>query len=495
MIKFYIVIDIVGLEYGHLSSQLIPNISGLASEGESAVMEPVFPGVTCTVQASILSGTYPNQHGIICNGFYDRINRNVSFWEQSSDHVQTDRIWDTTHRKTSYDDKIKAKTKLQSKTKTRPKHKSKSKTKIQALVSESSSSSHSFNLKTAVLFWQNTMFSNADIVVTPRPIHLDNGVVMWCYSKPAGYYDQDLKPKYGEFNLASYWGPLASPISSKWISEATTYTLEKYRPNFLFTYVPHIDYSAQRFGKNSSHVRDDLKVADGIVENIVQKTVELGIRDESQFIIISEYGFNDVSGAVPLNLRLRDAGLLATRAIQEKEYIDYEYSEAFAMVDHQIAHIYVKEGFVEQTKKVLGQITGVDRVLDKQEKKHLKIDHERSGELLAVADQDKWFSYYWWYEKERAPPFAGNVDIHRKPGYDPLELFIEPNTRSISQNTNLVKGSHGRKANYLTKEGLSLYLSNRETSILNKNGGNSPPRVNCVDLGKYLTNLVLSGLF
>jgi predicted AlkP superfamily pyrophosphatase or phosphodiesterase len=281
---------------------------------------------------------------------------------------------------------------------------------------------------------------------------------------------------------------LASSASSKWISEATTYTLEKHKPNFLLTYIPHIDYSAQKFGKNSSQVRDDLKVADGIVENIVHKTVELGIREESQFIIISEYGFNDVSADVPLNLRLRDAGLVATRTIQDKEYIDYENSDAFAMADHQIAHIYVKEGFVGQTKKVLEQITGVESVLDDQEKRHLKIDHERSGELLAVADRDKWFSYHWWYEKERAPPFAGNVDIHRKPGYDPLELFIEPNTRSISQNTGLVKGSHGRKADYLRQEGLSLYLSSRKTRILNDI--DSPPLIKCVDLGKYLTSLV-----
>ncbi len=483
MIKYYIIVDIVGLEFGHLGSSFIPNISRLSDEGESAMMEPVFPGVTCTVQASILSGTHPNQHGIICNGFYDRINRNVSFWEQSSDLVQRDRIWDIARKKLSDDTKTKTEFYTSAKTQTT--------TKSEGLISNSSPSppSRSSDLKIAVLFWQNTMFSNAETIVTPRPIHLDCGVIMWCYSKPLGYYDQHLKPKIGEFNLATYWGPLASSASSKWISEATTYTLENHRPNLLFTYIPHIDYSAQRFGKNSSQVRDDLKVADGLVEKIVQKTVDLGIREESQFIIISEYGFNDVSGTVPLNLRLRDAGLLATRTIQEKEYIDYEYSDAFAMVDHQIAHIYIKKGFVVQTKKVLEETNGVERVLDAQEKVDLNIDHERSGELIAVADQDKWFSYYWWYEKERAPPFARNVDIHRKPGYDPLELFIEPNTRSISQDVTLVKGSHGRKADYSKEEGLSLYLSNRKTGIF-KNHTNSPPRIKCIDLGKYLTSLV-----
>jgi predicted AlkP superfamily pyrophosphatase or phosphodiesterase len=340
-----------------------------------------------------------------------------------------------------------------------------------------------------VLFWQNIMYSKADVVVTPRPLHLDDGMIMWCYSKPVGYYDQQLKVNLGEFNLATYWGPFASYKSSEWISRSTMYTLEKQRPNLLFTYIPHVDYSAQRFGKNSSQVRDDLKIADSIVEKIVQKTIDLGIKDESQFVILSEYGFNDVSGAVPLNLKLRDVGLLATRTIQDKEYMDYEFSKAFAMVDHQIAHIYVKDGFANQTKKALEGIAGVDRLLHGEEKKRLNIDHERSGEIVAISDKDKWFSYYWWYNPESAPSFARSVDIHRKPGYDPVELFIDPKTRSISQDTGLIKGSHGRLADHESEEGFSLYVSSRKSGILNNNI-KSTDSVKCIDIGKYLISLV-----
>ena len=449
MIKYYIVIDIVGLEFDHLQSDIIPNISRIASEGECAKMEPVFPSVTCTVQASLLSGTYPSEHGIISNGLYDRTNHNISFWEQSSNLVKTDRVWD---------------------------------------VAEKNSSKRAEAFKTAVLFWQNTIYCEANIVVTPRPLHFDDGLMMWCYSKPVGYYDQQLKTKFGEFNLATYWGPFASHKSSEWISQATTYTLEEHRPNLLFTYLPHIDYSAQRFGKRSSQVKDDLKIADGIVEEIVQKTIELGIKDESQFIILSEYGFNDVSSAIPLNLRLRDAGLLATRRIQDKEYLDYEFSNAFAMVDHQIAHIYVKDGFADQAKHALEDVTGVDRLLYGEDKKLLKIDHERSGDIIAISDQNKWFSYYWWYELEKAPSFAKNVDIHRKPGYDPVELFIDPKTRSVSQDTSLVKGSHGRLADATSGEGLAVYISNRKAGILKNN--NTCDTVKGVDIGKYLISLV-----
>jgi predicted AlkP superfamily pyrophosphatase or phosphodiesterase len=448
MVKYTIVLDIVGLEYDHLESGLVPNISKIANMGESAKMEPVFPAVTCTVQASILSGTYPNQHGIISNGLYDRNNYTTSFWEQSNALVQTDRIWDIIKRNTS-----------------------------------SSSSS----IKTAVLFWQNTMYARSDIVMTPRPLHMDNGMVMWCYSKPVGYYEE-IKQKLGEFNLASYWGPFASPKSSEWIVGAAEYTLEKKRPNLMLTYIPHLDYSVQRFGKNSCQVKEDLKKADDLVQKIIQKTVELGIKDDTTMIILSEYAFNDVNDAIPLNLKLRDAGLLAVRKINDKEYVDYEFSNAFAMVDHQIAHIYVKEGFMNQSKRVVENIKGIERVVcGSEQKKRLNVDHERSGEIIAISDRDKWFSYYWWYEEVKAPSFARTVDIHRKPGYDPVELFIDPKTKMIPLSPTLIKASHGRPADAITEEGLALYISSKKSSLL-KNPEETA--ISCVKVGQHLINSI-----
>lgn len=436
--NYSILLDVVGLEQKHLDSGLLPNISKVIGDGEVAKLEPTFPAVTSTVQSSILSGKYPRDHGIIANGLYDRSTFNVSFWEQSSSLVQAQRVWDHVKQTNAK--------------------------------------------KTAVLFWQNTMYANSDIVVTPRPIHLDDRMVMWCYSKPVGYYEK-LKEKYGEFNLASYWGPLASPKSSEWIGSAAEYTLESERPNFLFVYIPHVDYSAQRFGTGAEQVRSDLKKADEIVGRLVQKSIDLGIRDETQFIILSEYAFNDVTGAVPINLVLRDAGLLSVRTIEEKEYLDFEYSKAFAMVDHQVAHIYIKDGYEKETRKALETASGVDRILDSSGKKDLAIDHERSGELIAIAARDKWFSYYWWYEEDKAPDFARKVDIHRKPGYDPVELFIDPKTKSIPLDTSLVKGSHGRPVNLETQEGLAFYASSKKHGIISERGS-----ARCVDIIKCLVD-------
>ena len=436
--NYSILLDVVGLEQKHLDSGLLPNISKITENGEVGKLEPTFPAVTCSVQASILSGKYPREHGIISNGLYDRSTFNVSFWEQSSSLVQSQRVWDIVRRKNT--------------------------------------------MKTAVLFWQNTMYANSDIVVTPRPIHLDDKMVMWCYSKPVGYYEE-LKENLGEFNLASYWGPLASSKSSEWIANAAEYTLESERPNFLFVYIPHVDYSAQRFGKEGVQVLDDLKKADEIVGKLVQKATTLGIRDETQFVILSEYTFNDVNGAVPLNLVLRDAGLLSIRTIQEKEYLDFEYSKAFAMVDHQVAHIYIKNGYEKEARSVLETTSGVDMVLDGNGKKDLAIDHERSGDLIAIAAKDKWFSYFWWYDEGKAPDFAHKVDIHRKPGYDPVELFIDPKTKSIPLDTSLIKGSHGRPVNLQTEEGLAFYASSKRHGIISESGSTK-----CVDIIRCLVD-------
>ena len=447
--KYVIVLDIVGLEVSHISSGLIPSIANIANNngGEYGYLKPVFPSVTSTVQTSVLSGKYPNEHGIISNGLYDRDNYQVMFWEQSSKLVQTDRIWDVLKKKNP-------------------------------------------NLKTAVLFWQNTMFANSDFVITPRPIHLENGGMdMWCYSKPPNYYEE-ISSKIGEFDLKSYWGPFASFKSTEWISKSVEFTIEKNAPNLLFAYFPQLDYSSQKFGKNSPQVKYDLKKIDGIVDSIVKATEGMGIIDDTQFIVFSEYGFNDVNDGIPINRVLRDNGLLATRTINNKEYIDFEFSQAFAMADHQVANIYLnKLENKNYVKKILEDAQGIDRVYDDKEKQDLKIDSYRSGDLIAISNRDKWFSYYWWNDDDKAPTFTKTVDIHRKPGYDPLELFIDMQKKSISFDTRLVKGSHGRPFDLKTGEGLSVYISNKKIEKDNQdNIFRNNNILSCMDLFKIINN-------
>jgi predicted AlkP superfamily pyrophosphatase or phosphodiesterase len=446
--KYSVVLDIVGLDISHVSSGLIPTISDLAGIGECGYLKPVFPSVTSTVQSSVLSGKYPNQHGIISNGLYDRENYQVSFWEQSSKLVKSERIWDILKKKNN-------------------------------------------DLKTSILFWQNTMFANSEFVITPRPIHLENGQMdMWCYSRPPDYYEE-VSNIIGEFDLYSYWGPFASFKSTEWISKSVEYTLEKYKPNLLFAYFPQLDYSSQKFGKNSTEVKVDLEKIDEVVSSIIKKTKKLGIFEETEFIIFSEYGFNDVNDGISINKLLREKGYLAIRTIKNKEYIDFEYSKAFAMVDHQIANIYIKnpedKNFV---KEILEEVKGIEKICDDKEKRELKIDHSRSGDLIAISNKDKWFSYYWWFEDNKAPTFTKTVDIHRKPGYDPLELFVDFKTKSIPFETALVKGSHGRPFNLETKEGLSTFISTKKIELDNNKEHfiNDKKILNCINLFDIIYN-------
>lgn len=441
MDKHLIVVDIAGLEPGLISEDRTPNICSLSAKGEFARVRPVFPAVTCTSQASMLSGTYPRQHGIISNGLYDRQTHTVSFWEQSSSLVQAEKVWDIAKRGGS-------------------------------------------GRTTAVLFWQNTMYADADIVLTPRPLHMEDRMIMWCYSRPPGLYEK-ISNEIGKFDLSTYWGPLASNKSSEWIGKASELVLERQKPNILFTYIPHLDYIFQREGIFPKNLKEEIRFVDNIVGNIMKKTIDLGIRDQTQFVILSEYGFSDVTSDIPINRVFREHGLLAVREIEGREYIDFEYSLAFAMVDHQVAHIYVRGTSVQQVKRILDAIEGIDTVLDEEGKKLMNIDHERSGDLIAISDKDRWFSYYWWFEEGKSPPFANRVDIHRKPGYDPSELFIDSKTNRIPLNGKMVKASHGRVPSLSDGAGLAVYVSDRKG--INKG---KEDIIDTVTIGRYINSLI-----
>ena len=382
-----VVLNVVGLSPRHFERpELIPNLAPFARRGRVLPMRPSFPAVTCSVQATMLSGKPPSEHGIIANGYFDRDTFEVKFWEQPASLVQAPRLWDMLP-----------------------------------------------NCKTAVLFWQNSMFANADIIITPRPLHLGRGMVQWCYSKPAGYYEEVAREIAG-FKLHHYWGPAAGIGSSLWIARAAQFTWRKHKPNLLLVYLPHLDYSSQKFGPDSPQAKQALRDIDALVGELLQE-----FSREASVIVCSEYSLTSVNDALYPNRSLREAGLLRVREIAGKEYLDFELSDAFAMVDHQIAHIFCKPNAIAAARAAL---PGVE---------FTHIDHPRSGELIAVAPRDKWFAYYWWTDRAKAPEFAFTVDIHRKPGYDPCELWFDwprflrtrrlPTTATTPE---VVRGSHGR---------------------------------------------------
>lgn len=410
--KIVIVLNVAGLSPALLRDEKsLPNINALKKEGTFRVMNPGFPAVTCSVQATLLAGKPPADHGIVGNGYFDRLSMKPEFWAQEDALVRGPRIWD--------------------------------------IMKERNRSS-----KIAVLFWQNSKFINADIVITPSPIHTEHGMVEWCYSKPVGYYEK-ISKNIGPFSLKDYWGPMASAKSSQWIAEASLLTLKQELPDMLLVYVPHLDYISQRLRPDSPEVKRELTVVDQIVGKFLAFRQEYGV-DEVVIFVVSEYGLTPVTEAIFPNRILRQDGLLKVREIGGSEYIDFELSDAFAIVDHQIAHIYCKKEAIERTKKVLSASKGIEQVLDHPAQRALQINHPRSGELIALAAPDKWFAYYYWEDDKKAPFYARTVDIHNKPGYDPCELFIDMQTKSIPFSPGLVKGSHGLPAK--TNEQLAVML-------------------------------------
>jgi len=371
--------------------------SAIGSLGGGRPMMPSFPAVTCTVQATLTTGAEPSRHGIIANGLFDREYRKVSFWEQSNDLVQAPKIWEIAKEKNP-------------------------------------------EFISAVLFWQNSMGASADVVITPAPIHrADGGMISSCYARPAGLYE-DLAAKLGPFDLTSYWGPTASIKSSRWIAAAAKEVFRRFSPNLLLIYLPHLDYALQKQGPGSPSLGEEIRLVDELVAEIRDWARAGG----AELVLLSEYGMTDVSGAVMPNCVLREAGLLEIRDVEGMEFLDFHASRAFAMTDHQVAHIYARPEAAGAARDALAATDGVETLLGPEEKADLGVDHPRSGDLIAVSRPDRWFAYYWWKDADRAPDFARTVDIHRKPGYDPCELFVDRATRSISTDTSLVKGSHGR---------------------------------------------------
>ena len=280
------------------------------------------------------------------------------------------------------------------------------------------------------------------------------------YSHPPELRDI-LQDKLGRFPLFNFWGPRTSIISSEWIADAAIKTDELYNPTLSLVYLPHLDYNLQRHGNDFSKISGDLSE----IDKTVKKLVEYFQNQHCDIYLLSEYGITDVSRPVHLNRVLRDAGYLAIREERGLELLDAGASKVFAVADHQIAHIYCNDtSCIEPVRQLLSAVPGIEKVHHRDEIKSLS--HPRSGDLIAIADTDSWFTYYYWQDDNKAPDFARTVDIHRKPGYDPVEMFTDPADRLttfkvigkllskkigfrtlmniIPLDATLVKGSHGR---------------------------------------------------
>lgn len=367
----------------------------LARRGRRSI-RPACPAVTCTMQATLTTGATPANHGIIANGLYFADQARVSFWEQSDRLLDARRFW-----------------------------------KGAELAGR---------CRSAMLFWQNSMFGAADTVVTPRPIHTPDGrTISSCYSTPASLYSK-LREQLGEFELKHYWGPFAGLPATEWIARCAATVWDDLEPDLQLVYLPHLDYALQKVGPDDASIAAEVAAVDKLLGELLQ-TVQA---DGGEAIVLGDYGIVPVNRAALPNVALREAGLLPVRTIDGVDTLEIGEAGAFAMVDHQVAHVYCMDpAALHRAGEALCNLDGVAEVIDLTRDDTLGLAHPRSGQLLLLAEPDAWFGYYWWTDASAAPGFARTVDIHRKPGYDPCELFIDPAVRAISMDTSLVKGSHG----------------------------------------------------
>lgn len=419
--KPVLLLDVVGLTSTALAH--MPRLRQLAASGWQSELATVLPAVTCSVQSTMLTGLSPAEHGIVGNGWYFRELGDVYLWRQHNRLVEGEKLWEAARR-------------------TRGEYSS------------------------ANVCWWYAMGMTTDVTVTPRPIyHADGRKSPDAYVRPAALHD-DLVGRFGEFPLFTYWGPTADITSSRWIVDATRHVLRTHAPDLTMAYVPHLDYDLQRFGPTSPQADAAAAELDATLAPLLDDAANQGVT----VLVVSEYGIADADRPVHLNRILRREGLLEVYVQDGKEQLDPWTSRAFAVADHQVAHVYLGDqqdpALRRRVTDLLRGVPGVDEVLDREAQARYGLDHERSGDLVVVAEPGAWFTYYFWLDDARAPEYARGVDIHRKPGYDPAELFFDPADRlakakaglnlvkkkvglryamsTVPLDASYVKGSHGR---------------------------------------------------
>jgi len=405
----------------------------LATELSFQKAESFFPALTCTAQASFRTASPPHSHGMIANGLFFRDLRKVLFWEPSAALVEGERMWE----------------------------------KFRA----SAGNIRGRQRRVGMMFWQQSLGEKIDLVLSPAPIHKHSGgMIQDCYSQPRELYQRLAKIVGGPFNLINYWGPFASRPSSDWIVDATCAMMRErdLAPELLFSYIPHLDYDLQRHGPNGKRAAAALEVVLGYLARLRDEAKANGY----EWLFYGDYAIEAVNrsgangGAIFPNRRLREAGLFETRAIKKMRYADFFASRAFAMADHQIAHVFTRdENATAATRAALQDLSGVEMILNHDEQQHFNVAHPRSGDLLLIAKPGAWFAYPWWEKKNEAPDFATHVDLRNKPGCDPCELFFGWPPPSVSQNTAKIRGTHGRP-NESVAWTTSLQLATSPRSLL-----------------------------
>jgi predicted AlkP superfamily pyrophosphatase or phosphodiesterase len=388
-----LLLQMAGLGYNFLRESLgKAEFGGLAARPIGGL----FPALTCPVQATMRTAAPPSRHGIVGNGFLIRELGRPLFWEQNGRLVEGPRIWDGLRQRGG---------------------------------------------TVGQLFIQQSLGPDCDVLYSPAPIHKHHGgMILDCIGRPEALH-QRLYRELGTFPLQSYWGPLASIRSTRWIIKAVANVLEHERPDLLYSYAPHLDYVLQRRGPDGPQAQSQCRQLDVSMRGLIEQAKNQGYCS----VVFGDYPITKATGIVQPNKVLKDKGWLTLRHIRGMQYPYLFGSSAFCVADHQIAHVYIwDERITQAVRQALETLEGVASILDGPAQAKAGIDHSRSGALVLVAQPGYWFDYRWWDSNRQAPDYATHVDIHNKPAYDPCELFFGWPPPSVTQNPLRVRGTHGR---------------------------------------------------
>ncbi|MBQ7251592.1 MAG: alkaline phosphatase family protein [Kiritimatiellae bacterium] len=391
----HLIVSVAGLGFADVLRHWEGRLGGLSFRPA----ESVFPAVTCTAQASFRTGLLPREHGMVSNGVFLRSLLRPSFWEQSAALVRGPRIWEAARRA---------------------------------------------GRTVGILFWQQSLGEAADVVVSPAPIHKHGGgTILGCSVRPAEL-GAKLEASFGAFPLFRYWGPLASSKIGDAVAGYAEAVARGADPDDLFVYLPTLDYDLQRFGPEDARAGKAFAAAASQLSRLAALAEKAG----AEFTAFGDYAITQVTAppAFP-NRLLREKGFFLTRGVKGMAYPDIFFSKAFAMADHEIAHVYVRNpgdvAAVADLFRASGEYAEVAERTPSAE-----WGAATAGEILLVAKEGSWCAYPWWTDPREAPDFAGHVDIHNKPGYDPCELFFERGLRfppPTARDASRIRGTHGRK--------------------------------------------------
>ncbi len=416
-----VILNTVGLTTKHLRHA--PRLSALAEAGWSRPLREITPALTCSAQASMLTGKLPQEHGVVGNGWLFRDTMEVRFWQQSNRLLQAEPVYATAKRRAK---------------------------------------ERNLPFRSAKLFWWFNQGASVDVSVTPKPHYGADGNKAFDILSSPDEWTTRLKRKIGDFPFQNFWGPMAGLPATAWIARCAAEVLSSDPPQLTFVYLPHLDYETQKLGPDRCDWPKLVGELDAACAPLLDQAKAVG----TAVWVVNEYTHLQVDLPIYLNRVLRKAGWLETRPGPFGETMELYASRAFAVCDHQIAHVYVNDpADLPQLRELLQQQQGIDRMFVGEERAEIGLNHRRAGDLIALSKPNAWFAYPFWLDDRLAPDYARCVDIHRKPGYDPCELFFDPQLlwpqgralRRLIQkklgfrtlfdliplDASLVKGSHG----------------------------------------------------